>query len=49
MFLNPLARLVSSIMLFLVLFILLEEYLTIEVRGLIARWKDKKRGDRHDS
>jgi hypothetical protein len=42
MFLNPLARLVSSIMLFLVLIVLLEEYITINTRGLIKRKREEK-------
>lgn len=41
MFLNPLARLVSSIMLFLVLIILLEDWIIINIREHIERWRDK--------
>jgi uncharacterized membrane protein len=41
MFLNPLARLVSSIMLFLILIILLEDWIVINIRGCIKRWRDK--------
>lgn len=42
MFLNPLARLVSSTMLFLVLIVLLEEYIIINTRGLIKRKREEK-------
>jgi hypothetical protein len=41
MFLNPLARLVSSIMLFLVLIVLLEDWISINIRGCIKHWRDK--------
>ena len=41
MFLNPLARLVSSIMLFLILIILLEDWITINISSYIKRWRDK--------
>ena len=41
MFLNPLARLVSSIMLFLILIILLEDWIVINIREHIERWRDK--------
>lgn len=42
MFLNPLARLVSSTMLFLVLIVLLEEYIIINTRGFIKRKREEK-------
>ena len=43
MFLNPLARLVSSTMLFLVLIVLLEEYIIINIRGLIKCKREEKK------
>lgn len=45
MFLNPLAYLVSSLILFLVLIVLLDELITINLRGFIKRWRKKEKKD----
>ena len=39
---NPFARLMMSSIVFLVLFILIEEWITIELRGFINRKRMKK-------
>ena len=44
MFCNPFARLIMSSIVFLVLFILIEEWITIELRGFINRRRVKKGG-----
>ena len=44
MFCNPFARLITSSIVFLVLFILIEEWITIELRGFINRKRVKKGG-----
>ena len=41
MFLNPLARLIVSLILFLLLIMLIEDWITINMRGIIKRWRNK--------
>lgn len=41
---NPLARLVSSCMLFLILIILLDDLITIHMRRITERWRIKRKG-----
>jgi hypothetical protein len=43
MFINPLGRLIISLIFFLFLIILLEDWITINIRGIIKRWRDNKR------
>lgn len=41
---NPLARLVSSLMFFLILIILLDDLITIHTRRITERWRIKRKG-----
>ena len=43
MYFNPFARLMVSLALFLVLFILLEDYITINLRGFADRKRKSKK------
>ena len=48
MYYNPFARLIMSLLLFLFLIILLEEWITIKIRGFVNR-KRVERSDKDDS
>ena len=45
MYFNPLARLVSSFMLFLILIVLLDDLITIHTRRITERWRIKRKGN----
>ncbi len=47
MFINPLGRLVLSFMLFMFLIILLEDWITIKIRG-IRCWRIKDKEDKDE-
>lgn len=41
---NPLARLVFSLMFFLILIVLLDDLITIHMRRITERWRIKRKG-----
>ena len=43
MHLNPLGRLITSLTLFAFLIILIEDWITINIRGVIKRWRIKNK------
>ena len=43
MCLNPLGRLITSLMLFAFLIILIEDWIAINIYGVIKRWRIKKK------
>ncbi len=48
MYFNPLARLVSSLMFFLILIVLLDDWIHIHMRGIIKRWRIKRKSDNNN-
>ena len=43
MYMNPLGRLITSLILFAFLVVLIEDWITINIRGAIKRWRIKNK------